>query len=370
MEENSSSGRVRLIYAGGTVGAVGHPLAPLSGVRFETLWNDALAPRLPAAGSVQWTHLEPAIDSTDAVPVDWARIARPAFEAAAAGAPGAIVLHGTDTLAEAAAALAFLATLTDGARPVARLTMPLTLLGAMTPLFATGPGGAPAGLAVGGDAVSSLTVALAREAGNGAATVMLACDGRLLPGTRAVKLASARRPAFGCPMGEGLLPDLPPAPPEALLERLARVAPHLGARSVLVLPARPEAPGRLAAELEALVAAPGVAAGAIVLLGFGDGNLPGRDSLGTVIETARARGLPVVVGTRARHGGTRFGDYAAGAWLKRLGVIEARDMTPEAATTKLHVALALAAAEGWDGATLERYITTPIAGEITPAGPS
>ncbi|MEM6972017.1 MAG: asparaginase domain-containing protein [Pseudomonadota bacterium] len=364
MEEKSSCTPLRLIYAGGTIGAVGQPLAPMPGTQFQNLWHRHIPAVLPGAEAVEWQHIEPAIDSTDAVPADWARILAPALDAAGRGAAGAIVLHGTDTLAEAAAALSFLTTLTEGAQPVARLAMPLTVLGAMEPLFGENIA-RDLSLTPAGDAIASLSAAMARQAEQDSDGVRLACDGRLLDGGRAAKLDSLGRPAFACPLGGMVLPPLPVADPSALAERLSHVAPHLGAQSVLVLVARPEAPGRLAAELEALLSARAVAAGAVLMLGFGSGNLPGRDSLGAVVETARARGLPVMIGTRARHGGTALGGYAAGAWLRDLGILDARDMTPEAATTKMHVALALAAAEGWDHATLNTYLSTPIAGELT-----
>jgi hypothetical protein len=39
-------------------------------------------------------------------------------------------------------------------------------------------------------------------------------------------------------------------------------------------------------------------------------------------------------------------------------------MAVPAAQAKLHVALALGAARGWDQAAMERFILTPIAGEL------
>ncbi|MEL6265810.1 MAG: asparaginase domain-containing protein [Pseudomonadota bacterium] len=361
MKEDSAHA-LRLVYAGGTIGAAGTPLSPLGGEAFRALWERALVPMLPGAGGLDWIAMTPAIDSSAAVPGDWARLAMAVTAGAAEGAPAAIVLHGTDTLAHAATALGLLGTLMDGPRPVARLAMPVTLLGAMRPLF-LGEAVDPAG-----DAPATLAAALARPAAPG---VMLAEGGRLLPGGRALKMVARLgttapgETAFACPNGPGMLAPLPPADPSALMAQIDRLAPHLGARSVVWLTARPEPAGRLAAELEAMLAAPALRAGAVVLAGFGEGNLPDPRHLGPAIETARGRGLPVVVTTQVAHGGAHPGGYAAGAWAAPLGVLCAGDMTPAALHAKLHLALAFAGADGWDHDTIAGYFTAPVAGEIT-----
>ncbi|MEM6486982.1 MAG: asparaginase domain-containing protein [Pseudomonadota bacterium] len=392
--------RLCAIYAGGTIGAAGRPLAPLSGPAFRAAWDRVAVPALaatapPAAtdwAALDWTLIEPAIDSTDATPADWARLADAVLAAAQYGArhgaqegiqdgpAGAMVLHGTDTLAQSAAAIALLTTevgaRSGAVRPLARLALPWAVTGSMQPLFDPADP-VPARLTADGDAGENLaqTAAFLASAAPGTPPAVV-FGGRQLGAARAVKRHTAARAAFG----ESHAPTersarLSPAPPSGavaaadparLRARLAALAPHLGRRSVVTLAAGPDGPGRLAAQIDALVAAPSVAAGALLLAGHGSGNLPGAETLGPAIARARARGLPVLVATQVPEGGTDPASYAAGAWTAAAGAASAGAMSLAAAQAKLHVALALAAAEGWDGTTLDAYLATDIAGEGAP----
>ncbi|MGF1552847.1 MAG: asparaginase domain-containing protein [Paracoccaceae bacterium] len=351
-----SRARLRLIYAGGTIGAAGRPLAPLPGNAFRERWDRAVPPCLPAVADVDWTCLAPAIDSTDATPADWGRLARAVVEAAAEGASAAVVLQGTDTLANAAAALAFLTTAVEGARPesarpVARLAMPVVLTGAQRPLF---DGDA---VAKGTDALDNL--ALACEAAREGPGVRVAFGGRVMPGARVVKASSRADAAFESPPPAIEAPALPAADPAGLGAELDRLAPRLGARAVLVATMAPEAPEHQAAMLAGALDRLGTTAGAVLLLGYGLGNVPARERLASVIENAQRGGVAVFVGTQALAGGAAPDLYAAGAWLAEAGARSIGAMTPVAAHAKLHIALA----HGLDADGIARFMAAPMAGE-------
>lgn len=349
---------LRLIYSGGTIGCAGAPLAPLPATEFRALWDRHVGPALGGAAlggsGAAWEWLEPALDSSEVTPGDWGRLARMVLAAEEAAV---LLLHGTDTMAWTAAALALLTTEygTDG-RPLARLARPVVLTGAQRPLFEGD------GLVPGTDALENLRTALNAVA-LGRHEVMVAFGSLTLRGTRVMKMSSWDDRAFACPKGSAAAPPLPAAEPAALATQLDRVAAHLGRRAVLTLTA---APGDPALRREALVAVAerlGERLGAIQLLGYGIGNFPGRAELAPVLTELAGRGVVLVAGSQVPYGDVAPGTYGAGHWLSECGALSAADMTPAAVHAKLHVGLALGAAFGWGRAELERYFLTPVAGE-------
>ncbi|MEO1458495.1 MAG: asparaginase domain-containing protein [Pseudomonadota bacterium] len=363
MKENSRAAgatarSVALIYTGGTIGSAGTPRAPLPAAAFRALWEANLAGLPEFATPRFWHMLEPPLDSTEMTPRDWAVLATLVLDAAEAGAEAVVVLHGTDTLANSAAALAYLLTAMDGAQPVARLGIPVVLTGAMAPLFEG------EGLLEGSDALANLSTALGFAAhGPAEPGVHLAFAGRTGRGARTAKLHTEAHDAFGWPSGPGRLAPLPPCPAASLRPALARLAPELGRRAVLLATPAPEDAALQAAILEGAVVGLAERIGALLLAGFGSGNMPAAATLGPVLTRLRARGVPVALASQVPAGGVAPDAYAAGAWLGRLGVLPAGDMTLAAAHAKLHVALAHAAAEAWDRDGIERFFMTPIAGE-------
>jgi len=345
-----------VLYTGGTIGAAGAPLAPMGAARFR-----ALAEAAGLAPGCRWDWTEPAIDSTEATPADWARIAGHVL-----AAPGPVViLHGTDSMAWSAAALAVLLTeIGEDGAPAARHGAPVVLTGSQHPLF---DGDA---VAHGSDAPDNLATALGVTPPPG---VWLAFNGALMPGARVMKADTTALAAFETPNGGGEPPAMPPAlppalpcaTPERLADQLAALAPHLGRRMVLPVIAAPNGAGAQAEALAAAIDALGDRLGAIHLLGFGLGNMPDATHLGPVLERAAARGVLLLVGTHVPHGRVDPGLYAAGHWLDRLGALPAGDMTVAAAQAKLHLALALQAARDWSGETVRAFLEIPIAGELT-----
>ena len=100
---------LHILYTGGTIGmqATAAGLAPAAG--FEARIQALLASR-PELGNPAWRlqELLPLIDSANMTPAAWERMAQAIMAAATDPAcRGVLVLHGTDTLAYSAAALAF-----------------------------------------------------------------------------------------------------------------------------------------------------------------------------------------------------------------------------------------------------------------------
>ena len=73
----------------------------------------------------------------------------------------------------------------------------------------------------------------------------------------------------------------------------------------------------------------------LILETYGAGNVPSqREDFMDVLATATERGLIIVNCTQCFEGGVHL-DYASGSALSEIGILTARDMTPEAALTKL-----------------------------------
>ncbi len=348
--------RLALIYSGGTIGCAGEPLEPLPVDAFQVLWARHVGPHLPGVLTVDWQWLDPPLDSSEMTPAGWLRLARLVLGAEEEQA--VLLLHGSDTMAWTASALAFLLILygADGT-PEARFGMPVVLTGAQRPLF-DGEGIRP-----GTDALGNLRSALGAFA-TGRREVMVAFGGVTLRGTRVMKMSTVDDRAFGYPNGAAPCPALPAAPPSALAAQIDRLAPHLGARAVVTLTPSPGDPELLLGSVRGCIDALGDRLGAIYLSGYGIGNFPGRTRLAPVLRAAHDAGVLIAAGTQVPHGPVDPSTYGAGHWLAGCGAMAVADMTAAAAQAKLHVALALGAAQGWDRAATEQFFLTPVAGEL------
>lgn len=300
--------RLGVFYAGGTIGMEmrGGRLAPASGLA------QTLAAQLDAhCGRVaHWriAALPSPIDSADATPATWHAIARGVIALADEGCAGVLVLHGTDTLAHSAAALAFL--LLD-------LPVPVVLTGSMRPASA-----------IGTDAWRNVRGAVELLLAPGARGVQLYFGGRRLDALRSRKRATDRDDAFEeCARPASPHPQARLAAPWHLRQawlpvRTALLSLHPG----------------FAPELLHALAASGVAG--CVLACYGSGTGPTADpSFLAALDAAHAGGMVLVATSQCPEGTVSPGRYEAGARLLRAGVVDGGSMTPEAALAKLHVLL-------------------------------
>lgn len=260
------------------------------------------------------------LDSSDLQPHHWVEMARAIHDALSVTDPiqafdGIVLVHGTDTMAYTASALAFL---------LPGLDRSVVLTGSQTPLTSIRTD-ARANLV---DACHLATLRIPE--------VGIAFDSRYLRGCRATKLDAWGMSAFGSPS----------CAPLAELGLGVAVASH-------VLAPRPLAPfdPRIEPRVLAVRAFPGLeprllhgalSAGVrgILLEAFGSGNVPHlENSLIPVIEAARAQDVPVVVASQSPRGNVDLGRYEGGAAAAAAGAIGAGDMTTEAALAKMMVTL-------------------------------
>ncbi len=272
------------------------------------------------------------MDSANMQPSDWVTLARevhrelPRYD-------GIVVVHGTDTMAYTASALALM---------LGPLPKPVVFTGSQKPL-----------VDIRTDARQNLVDA-ALVATLPVPEVSVVFHSRALRGARSTKKDAWGFDAF----------DSPQLAPLVELGLDVEVAPHV----------RP--PGELMPfddRLEQRVLAvrvfpgldPSLIRGAIragvrglVLEGYGTGNV--SRTLLPALEEAKARDVPVVVVSQCLRGFVDLGVYEGGAMADEAGAISAKDMTVEAALAKLMVGLG----RYGPGEALRRYFASSAVGEL------
>jgi len=303
--------RLLLLCTGGTIGMAPGPHGLAPAPSFPDTLRAFVGDR--AAADVQ--ALGEPIDSANATPHDWLRIARALVERWDEH-DAFIVLHGTDTLAYTASALAFM--LGRG------IDKPVLVTGAQRPWCAADSDG-PANVRLAIDGAHT------RRRG-----VAVAFGGRLLHGARATKASSVLDAAFDSPNAPCIAVEPGVARDDEPLEAFAPRLPLPIEAGVAVVHCLP---GLSARHLQVLL---DTRPAALLLCCFGGATLPSLDgAMDALLHQARAHGIALAAISQVRHGGLRPGAYAAGHLLTKHGVADGRDMTLEAAYTKLHHLAAL-----------------------------
>lgn len=310
--------KVYIAYTGGTIGMkqVAGSYQPVADYLQVQMAGNPLFqhPRLPGYTIHQY---RPLLDSSDMAPGDWSRIAADIC-ANYEGYDGFVVLHGTDTMAYTASALAFM---------LEGLGKPVIVTGSQIPLCE-----------LRNDAQENLITSLLLAADP--VTVPEVClyfNGRFLRGCRSVKVNADGFDAFDSPnepplatvgidilFNKQLRPHRSQSQPAQLAFK-AIAQPHVGSLRLF--------PGISARVLHNMLQPP---LRGLVLETYGAGNAPTHDpTLLAALAEATARGVVVVNCTQCLRGTVNLHKYANGSALARAGVISGYDMTAEAALTKL-----------------------------------
>ncbi len=334
--------RVYIIYTGGTIGMIptSDGYAPAPGYLAEQIraMPELASPIMP---EVDIHEYDPLLDSSDMTPADWHKIAGD-IGANYKKYDGFIILHGTDTMAYTASALAFM---------LQGLRKPVILTGSQIPLCE-----------VRNDARANIITALTIAANFNIPEVCLCFGNQLLRGCRSVKLSADGLDAFAspnlAPLGQ-IGVDIQinwdaalPAPPEENALRVHQLNPE-------GIGALPLWPG-ISADVVRNFLQPPLKGLILKTYGVGNGPTSNREFL-SALEEAASRGVVIVDSTQCLKGSVHLGDYATGSALARAGVISGFDMTTEAALCKL----AYLFSQNLPIDEVKRLMQTNLRGELT-----
>ena len=277
------------------------------------------------------------LDSSNMRPEEWQQIARDVFESRA-GFDGIVVSHGTDTMAYTASAVTYM---------LPNIDVPVVFTGSQLPLadmLSDGP--------------DNLRTAFAMAA-SGHPGVYLAFDRKVMLGCRAVKVRASGFSAFesvnahyaALVSNRGLVVD------EKILPRRtgpARLCTDIS-RNVFLLKLTPG----LNPAIFDMLAAMGYKGIVIEAFGLGGMNVLNKGLRG--IQRCVEDGISVVVTTQCLYDSSNLGVYQVGNKLLDMGVIQGRDMTSEAAMTKLMWAIG----QGLSPEEIAELFNRNLAGEVT-----
>jgi L-asparaginase len=257
--------------------------------------------------TVHLVAIEPAIDSAEANPGDWWRIAR-FIEQRSDAFDGFVVLHGTDTLCFCASAVSF---------ALAPSKKHVVFTGSQRPMCA-----------VNTDAHANLHQALFHCISEAPTGVYIAFAGRVMWANRAYKSSSQHDAAFETNGFDGQassLKALPGVPQQLQHEPLVSLlywTPAYDARCLQTLLAQHPY--------------------ALLLCCYGSGNLSSfKGTTLNALKLAAQQDVMVAIVSQCRHGGIKLGQYFSSELLVEAGAMSAGEMTLEAAYAKLHWLAAL-----------------------------
>ena len=314
--------KVFILYTGGTIGMApkdpDKPGSPLVPKPLEELLK--FAPSLGSEEGIEFGFeaFSPPLDSSDVGPDHWLEMAEHIHNVYDSY-DGFVVLHGTDTMAFTASALAFI---------FENLAKPVVVTGSQLPMSDSRT-----------DAVMNLVNAV-HIAGYKATglpripEVVVAFADKIIRGCRTSKVSSTQWAGFDSPnfpllgkIGEHIRVSeelLMPLPSEGQTFQLNRYLVTSVVDVSLFPGFRPSQLKGLAKDVDGLV-----------LRTYGAGNAPGAKAFLDAVEEVNRQGRIIVNVSQCSEGMVEMGLYAASSGLLERGVISGLDMTPEAALTKM-----------------------------------
>lgn len=309
---------ILLIYTGGTIGMVkDFDTGALKAFNFKKLLN-----RIPELRhldcNIETVSFDNPIDSSNMNPEKWTHIAAIINENYT-GFDGFVVLHGSDTMSYSASALSFM---------LCGLTKPVIFTGSQLPIGDLRT-----------DAKENLITAIQVAAlqKNGKPVIKEVClyfEYKLYRGNRTSKISAEHFNAFTSPNYPALAESgVHLKVNEDLLQSTSdeefQVKDKLDASTVIIK----VFPGINRAVLTSIMNTPGLKG--VVLETYGAGNAPTDDWFVEILKQAITKGIHIINVTQCWGGSVNMGHYETSTQLKEIGVISGKDITTEAAITKL-----------------------------------
>jgi L-asparaginase len=318
-KNNESKTSILIIYTGGTIGMVRHRVTGiLSPVKFDQILEEV--PELHRFGyNIQSITFNPPIDSSNMTPAIWVKIAKTIKENYNKF-DGFVILHGTDTMSYTASALSYM---------FENIDKPIILTGSQLPIGTIRTDGKE-------NLVTAVEIAAAKT--NDKAMVPEVCiyfDFKLFRGNRTIKRDSENFSAFESEN----YPLLATAGVDIKYNtEYIHYPSHKGILkvntnfdgNVVILKIFP---GISKDVFHAVFQIPGLKG--VILESFGSGNVPTSPWLLSCIKKAIRNNLIILNVTQCQGGRVIMGQYETSVELLKSGVVTGKDMTTEAAVTKL-----------------------------------
>ena len=310
---------ILLIYTGGTIGMIkDFETGVLKAFNFKKLLQNI--PELKQLDcNIDTISFKNPIDSSNINPEKWVEIVE-IIEKNYAKFDGFVVLHGSDTMSYSASALSFM---------LENLNKPVVFTGSQLPIGDLRTDAKE-------NLITAIQIASLQQKGKSVIhEVGLYFEYKLYRGNRTTKINAEHFNAFASPN----------------YQHLAESGVHLNVNSNLVLPKQATKklivhkkmdnnvvivkmfPGFSAPVLSAIIAIPNLKG--IILETYGSGNAPTEDWFIQTLKKAIKSGLHIVNVTQCSGGSVNMGQYETSTQLKKIGVISGKDITTEAAITKL-----------------------------------
>jgi len=310
---------ILLIYTGGTIGMIkDFETGVLKAFNFKKLLQKI--PELKHLDcNIETISFKKPIDSSNINPQKWVEIAE-IIEENYPNFDGFVVLHGSDTMSYSASALSFM---------LENLGKPVVFTGSQLPIGDLRTDAKE-------NLITAIQIASLQQKGRPVIhEVCLYFEYKLYRGNRTTKINAEHFNAFASPN----------------YMQLAESGVHLNVNSHLLLPKQNGKklvvhkkmdgnvviikmfPGINDSVLSAIIAIPNLKG--IILETYGSGNATTDDWFVSALRKAIKSGLHIINVTQCSGGSVNMGQYETSSQLKKIGVISGKDITTEAAITKL-----------------------------------